>query len=114
MSLNSIRQPCPRSDLTHNLENIVLNELLYMGYSVSVFDNSGREIDFRATKENKTFLVQVAYSVAEDKAYEREMSAFASLDNSCKKVLITTDDIDFSTSTVTHYRLKDFLERDEL
>lgn len=114
VSLNSIRQQGPRFDLTHNLENIVFNELLYMGYDVAVFDNRGREIDFRATKGNKTFLVQVAYSVAEDKAYDREMSAFANLDNSCKKILITTDDIDFSTSTVTHYRLKDFLDMDEL
>lgn len=45
-----------------------------MGYEVSVYSNKRKEIDFRAVKENKVYLVQVAYSVAEDKAYEREFS----------------------------------------
>ena len=114
VSLNSIRASGNHYDLTHNLENVVLNELLYMGYEVSVYDNKGREIDFRAVKDNKVYLVQVAYSVAEDKAYERELSAFSGIDNSVKKILITNDDIDYSTSTVYHYKLRDFLESDTL
>ncbi len=59
------------------------------------------------------YLVQVAYSVVEDKAYEREFSAFAGIDNSIKKIL-TIDDMDYSTSMVYHYKLKDFLFIDEL
>ena len=114
MSFNSIRKMGNRYDLTHNLENIVLNELLFMGYEVSVYANKGREIDFRAEKDGKVYLVQVAYSVVEDKAYEREFSAFSGIDNSVKKILITADDIDFSTSTVYHYKLKDFLFMNEL
>lgn len=114
VSLNSIRQSGVRYDLTHNLENIVLNELSFMGYELSVHNHKGREIDFRAAKGGKLYLIQVAYSVAEDKAYEREFSAFAGLDNAAKKILITNDDIDFSTSTVYHYKLKDFLFMDEL
>ena len=114
VSMNSIRQTGNRFDLTHNLENIVLNELAYMGYEVSVYNNKGREIDFRAAKEGKVYLVQVAYSVAEDKAYEREFSAFSNVDNEMKKIIITNDEIDYSTSTVYHYKLKDFLWMDEL
>ena len=114
VSMNSIRVSGTRFDLTHNLENIVLNELLFMGYEVTVYDNKGREIDFRAEKDGKTYLIQVAYSVAEDKAYEREFSAFSNIDNSMKKIIITNDDIDYSTSTVYHYKLKDFLMMDEL
>ena len=85
-----------------------------MGYEVSVYNHKGREIDFRAEKNNKVYLVQVAYSVAEDKAYEREFSAFAGIDNSMKKIIITNDEIDFSTSTVDHYKLRDFFFMDEL
>ena len=114
VSMNSIRVSGTRYDLTHNLENIVLNELLFMGYEVTVYENKGREIDFRAEKDGKTCLVQVAYSVAEDKAYEREFSAFSNLDHSMKKILITNDEIDYSTSTVYHYRLRDFLQMDAL
>lgn len=114
VSMNSIRVSGTRYDLTHNLENIVLNELLFMGFEVTVYDNKGREIDFRAEKDGKTYLIQVAYSVAEDKAYEREFSAFSNIDNSIKKIIITNDDLDYSTSTVYHYKLKDFLMKDEL
>jgi len=114
VSLNSIRLSGNRYDLTHNLENIVLNELIYMGYEVSVYSNKGREVDFRAVRGGKIFLVQVAYSVAEDKAYEREFSAFSGIDNTMKKIIITNDDVDYSTSTVYHYKLKEFLWKDEL
>lgn len=114
VSFNSLRTNGPRYDLTHNLENVVLNELIYMGYSVSVYDNKGREIDFFAEKGGKQYLIQVAYSIAEESTYNREMSAFAQIDNNVKKIIITNDDIDYSTSTVYHYRLKDFLMMDEL
>ena len=103
-----------RFDLTHNLENIVLNELLFMGYEVTAYDNKGKEIDFRAEKGGKIFLVQVAYSVAEEKTYNREFAAFNNIDNTVKKILITNDDIDYSTSTVYRYKLKDFLMMEEL
>ena len=114
VSLNSIRATGNRYDLTHNLENAVLNELLYMGYEISVYNNRGKEIDFRAEKNGKIYLVQVAYSIAEDKTYDREFSAFNDIDNSVKKIIITNDDFDYSTSTVYHYKLKDFLFMIEL
>lgn len=103
-----------RYDLTHNLENVVLNELLYMGYEISAYSHKGKEIDFRAVKGGKVYMVQVAYSVAEDKAYTREFAAFREMDNSMKKILITNDGVDYSTSTVYHYKLKDFLMMDDL
>ena len=114
VSFNSIRVSGNRFDLTHNLENIVLNELTYMGYEITVYQNKGREIDFRAVRDGKVYLVQVAYSVAEDKTYEREFSAFADIDNTVKKIIITNDDIDYSTSTVYHYKLRDFLTMESL
>lgn len=111
---NSIKVDNRRYDLDHNLENIVYNELLYMGYDLKVFDNKGKEIDFLATKDGKTFLIQVAYSVVDEKSYSREFGAFASLDNSNQKILITNDAIDYSTSTVRHIKFKDFLMMEEL
>ena len=114
VSLNSIRVSGNRYDITHNLENIVLNELKYLGCEVTVYNNKGREIDFRAVKDGKLYLIQVAYSVADEKTYDREFSAFAGIDNTMKKIIITNDDIDYSTSTVYHYRLRDFLLMNEL
>ena len=111
---NSIRCMNNRFDLTHNLENIVYNELIYMGYEVYVYNNSGKEIDFLATKGTKQYYIQVAYSVAEDKAYQREFNAFRNIDNLSQKIIITNDDIDYSTSVVKHIRLKDFLMMESL
>lgn len=109
VAFNSILCIDNRYDISHNLENIVYNELIYMGYEVNVFNNNNKEIDFVAFKDNKKYYIQVAYSVAEDKAYEREFSAFNSLDNNSKKILITNDEIDYSTSIIEHIKLKDFL-----
>lgn len=109
VALNSIRVSDGRYDLDHNLENIVYNELVYMGYELTVFSNSGKEIDFRATKNGKTYFIQVAYSVADSKAYDREFGAFANMDNSNQKILITNDPIDYSTSTVRHIKFNEFL-----
>ena len=43
VAFNSIRCMDNRYDLTHNLENIVYNELIYMGYKISVYNNYGKE-----------------------------------------------------------------------
>ena len=109
VALNSIRCPGNRYDLDHNLENIVYLELLYRNYQVKMYDNAGKEIDFIASKAGKEYLIQVAHSVVDDKAYQREFNAFNGLDNARQKILITNDDLDYSTSTVRHMRLIDFL-----
>ncbi len=109
ISFNSLRCNDGRYDLTHNLENIVYNELIYQGYNVYVYDNNGKEIDFKATKNNITYYIQVAYSVVDDKTYHREFSAFKGISYLDKQVIITNDDVDFSTSVVKHIKFKDFL-----
>ena len=109
VAFNSILCIDNRYDISHNLENIVYNELIYMGYEVNVFNNNNKKIDFVAFKDNKKYYIQVAYSVAEDKAYEREFRAFNKIDNNSKKILITNDEIDYSTSVIEHIKLKDFL-----
>lgn len=114
VALNSIRCIDNRYDLTHNLENIIYNELVYMDYNVTVYNNNGRKIDFLAQKDNKKYYIQVAYSVAEDKTYEREFSAFLNIDNLSQRIIITNDDIDYSTSAVKHIKLKDFLLMESL
>ncbi len=114
VALNSIRVMNNRYDLTHNFENVVYNELLYMGYDLQVYHDGSQEIDFVANKGNKQYYIQAAYSVAEENAYDRKFGAFAKLDNSCQKIVITNDDIDFSTSTVRHIQFRDLVQMGEL
>lgn len=114
VAFNSIRCMDNRYDLTHNLENIIYNELIYMGYKIYVYNNNGKKIDFLAQKENKKYYIQVAYSIADEKTYNREFNAFSNIDNLSQKIIITNDDIDYSTSTVKHIKLKDFLNMESL
>ena len=114
VSLNSIRCPDNRFDLDHNLENAVYNELVYMGYQLHVYSSERGEVDFLARKNNRKYYIQVAYSVADDKAYQREFRAFENLDPLSQKILITTDELDYSTSVVRHIRFRDFLAMTDL
>ena len=115
VSFNSIRQMNDRFDLTHNLENIVYNELNYMGYNLSVYNINNKEIDFLATNGNKQYYIQVSYSVENEETYKREFEPFNLLnDNLSQKILITNDDLDYSTSLVRHIKLKDFLKLEKL
>ncbi len=114
VAFNSLRVVDGRYDLTHNLENVVYNELIYMGYNVNVYNDNVNEIDFLAHKDGKKYYIQVAYSLENDKTYEREFKAFEKIDNSSKKIIITNDELDYSTSVVEHIKLKDFLLMESL
>ena len=109
VSFNSIRQTDGHWDITHNLENIVYNELLYRGFNLFVFREGRQEVDFLAEKNNRQYLIQVTYSIAGENTYRREFSLFNKLDQTREKIIITNDDFDFSTSTVRHINLKEFL-----
>ena len=74
-----------------------------------VFSHFIEESHFSGSKDGKEYLVQAAYSIAAESTYEREFSLFNSLDQSRKKMIITNDDVDYSTSTVEHIKLKNFL-----
>lgn len=52
--------------------------------------------------------------MAEEKAYTREFRAFHGIDYLSQKILITNDDIDYSTSAVLHIKLRDFLRMNSL
>lgn len=60
VAFNSILCMDNRYDITHNLENIVYNELLYMEYNVGVFNDNEKEMDFVATKKNIIFKLLIA------------------------------------------------------
>ena len=111
---NSLSVMYNRFDLDHNLENVVYNELLFRGYSVKVYDNDGKEVNFDATKDGKEYYIQVAYTLTDVKTYNREFGAFKSVDYLSQRIIISADENDYSTSTVRHIPLKDFLKMKEL
>ena len=81
---------------------------------VRVYNNNGKEIDFYAFKDGKEYYIQVAYSLVDEKTYNREFGAFKDIDFSSQKIIISTDENDYSTSTIRHISLKNFLTMNNL
>ncbi|MBO7555018.1 MAG: hypothetical protein J6T41_03505, partial [Neisseriaceae bacterium] len=65
-------------------------------------------------KNGKEYWLQVAYSIVDEQTYNREFALFNELNQSKKKIIISNDDMDFSTSTVTHIPLNKFLLMNDL
>ena len=91
------------------LENIVFNELIYRGYSVSVDNNNGKEIDFIATKHNQKEYYQVTYELSNRDTEEREFGAYANIDDNYPKYVISTDKLDYSQNGIIHKNIIDWL-----
>ncbi len=79
-------------DLGHKLENVVYFELLRRGGKVYVGKNKDKEIDFIVDKPNsQREYYQVAFSVNDEKTYQREISAFDNIRDNYPKYLLTLD-----------------------
>jgi uncharacterized protein len=80
------------SDLGRKLENIVYFELLRRGGKVYVGKHDDREIDFMVQKVNNQIeYYQVAYTVNDEKTFNREISSFVRIKDNYPKFLLTLD-----------------------
>lgn len=80
------------ADLGHKLENVVYFELLRRGGKIYVGKNNDKEIDFVVQKpNNEREYYQVAFTVNDEKTFEREISAFRSIQDNFPKYLLTLD-----------------------
>lgn len=77
------------------LEGVVYMSLLRKGYEVNTGVLHNGEVDFVATLENRTLYVQVAFSIEERSAAEREYGAFKFIRGEGEKLLVTMDDDSF-------------------
>ena len=89
------------SDEGQILENVIFNELVFNGYSVSVgtYDKVEKnkegksvkvdyEIDFLARKNNRIYYVQVTDNISDKKTKEREIKPYISLNDQVQKILV--------------------------
>ncbi len=83
-------------DLSGNLENLVLLQLLFAGYQVYVgkFDNC--EIDFVAIKNDKPIYLQVAVQLSDENVVQREYGNLLKIKDNYPKYVVSLDDIQFS------------------
>jgi predicted AAA+ superfamily ATPase len=80
------------ADLGRKLENVVYFELLRRGGKIYAGKNSDKEIDFVVQKpNNEREYYQVAFTVNDEKTFEREISAFTNIRDNYPKYLLTLD-----------------------
>jgi uncharacterized protein len=80
------------TDLGHKLENVVYFELLRRGGKVYAGKHNDKEIDFVVQKpNNEREYYQVAFTVNDEKTYNRELSAFRNIKDNYPKYLLTLD-----------------------
>ena len=92
------------------LENLVFNQLLYLGYKVRVGKLENKEIDFIAERENKRIYLQTAYLIADKSTEEREFGNLLSIHDAYPKYVISMDALAGGNyKGVEHINIKDFL-----
>jgi predicted AAA+ superfamily ATPase len=80
------------ADLGRKLENVVYFELLRRGGKIYAGKNNDREIDFVVQKpNNEREYYQIAFTVNDEKTFEREISAFRNIRDNYPKFLLTLD-----------------------
>ena len=99
-------------DIEKILENVVYQQLLRMGYTVSVGQLKAGEVDFVCTKTNERVYVQVTNLVASLETEEREFGCLENIkDNYPKYVISMTPFVKRSDrSGITHIGLREFLK----
>ena len=95
--------------ISHELENLIYNELIYRGYEIKIGKTYKGEIDFVVTKNNTKCFIQVAYLLSDESIIKREFSAFSSIKDSAPKYVFSLDQFDMSQDGIKHINIEDFL-----
>lgn len=96
-----------------SLENIVYNDLISKDYKVYIGKTKKGEVDFIATKNNKTKYIQVCYKLDKEETIEREFSVFNELDDNSEKYVISLDKKDYSRDGIKHINVFEILMNDK-
>lgn len=95
--------------ISHALENLIYNELIYRGYEIKIGKTYKGEIDFVVTKNNTKCFIQVAYLLSDESIIKKEFSAFSSIKDSAPKYVFSLDQFDMSQDGIKHINIEDFL-----
>ena len=95
--------------ISHALENLIYNELIYRGYEIKIGKTYKGEIDFVVTKNNTKCFIQVAYLLSDESIIKREFSAFSSIKDCAPKYVFSLDQFDMSQDGIKHINIEDFL-----
>lgn len=111
---------------THLMENIIFNQLRYLGFMVDVgiveerrmkdgkSTYSQREIDFIANKGSQRYYIQSAYSIPDDEKLKQELASLLNVPDSFKKIVVMGEDIvpHYDDNGIYYIGVLDFLLQD--
>lgn len=112
LSLKNAYVGVRRSNLGHDLENIVYLELLRRGYGISIGNIKGKEIDFVAEKADEKMYIQVSASVLDEKTFNREIEPLLEVEDNYPKILLTLDEIPMGEKGINQLNVIDWLIAD--
>mgnify|MGYP003307852902 CR=1 FL=1 len=95
--------------MSHMLENVIYNELIFREYIVLLGKTYKGEIDFVVIKNGKKCFIQVAYILTDDYVIQREFGAFDSVRDPSPKYVFSLDKFDMSKDGITHINIIDWL-----
>ena len=91
-------------------ENIVYNQLLYLGYDVKVGSFNAQEIDFVCERGNERLYIQVALRLDGQATIDREFGNLLAIPDNYPKIVVSEDDFTGNTyQGIRHMQIKDFL-----
>lgn len=95
-------RPFRPNDIGQVLENVVCHHLLLSGYQLHIGRNGDKEIDFVAERNGEKLYVQVAYTVQNPQAYEREFNNLFSISDNYPKIVVTMDELEGASYNGVH------------
>lgn len=77
------------------LENLVYLDLIRNGYDVYVGTLRNKEVDFVATKNDRTIYIQAAYILVDEETVHREYTPLESIPDNYEKIVVSLDDFQY-------------------
>jgi len=97
-------------DIAKILENIVFLHFKSLGYSIFVWKNKDKEIDFIVEKWNDKKYIQVTYLMINDETKQREFGNLLEIKDNYEKIVLSLDDfILWDYLWIKHYNLIDYI-----
>lgn len=97
-------------DIGKILENIVFLHFKSYGYSIYVWENEGKEIDFIVSKNNQILYIQVCYLLSSEETIKREFWNLLGIDDNYEKIVLSMDEFPWGDyKWIQHYNIIDYL-----
>ena len=77
------------------LENLVYLDLIRNGYDVYVGTLRNKEVDFVASKNDRTIYIQAAYILVDEETVRREYTPLESIPDNYEKIVVSLDDFQY-------------------